>query len=138
MTDSFSPLPIMDSLSKPWFDAAAEGRLLIQRSTSTGNYQWYPRSHVVGTLETDVEWVEAAGTGRIYSFTIVHKTPNAEFAGETPYVLALVELDEGVRLSTRIVETPLEDIVCDLHVTVVFNKISDDATVPYFKAVGEL
>jgi len=138
MTESFSPLPIMDSLSKPWFDAAAEGRLLIQRSTSTGNYQWYPRAHVVGTLETDVEWVEAAGTGRIYSFTIVHKTPNAEFAGATPYVLALVELDEGVRLSTRIVETPLEDIVCDLQVTVVFNKISDDVTVSYFKAVGEL
>lgn len=138
MTETFIPLPIMDSVSKPWFEAAAEDRLLIQRSTSTGKYQWYPRAHVVGTLETDVEWVEAAGTGRIYSFTIVHRTPNAEFAEETPYVLALVELDEGVRVSTRIVETPLDDIVCDLPVTVVFSKINDDVTLPYFKAAGEL
>lgn len=138
MTDTFSPLPVMDSVSKPWFEAAAEGRLLIQRSTSTGKYQWYPRAHVVGTLETDLEWAEAAGTGRIYSFTIVHKTPNAEFAGETPYVLALVELDEGVRLTTRIVETPLEDIACDLPVTVVFSQVTDGVTLPYFKAAGEL
>lgn len=137
MTESFNPLPIMDALTTPWYEAAAEGKLLIQRSSSTGQYQWYPRAHVVGTLETDVEWVEAAGTGKIYSFSIVHKTPNAEFASETPYVLAIVELDEGVRLTTRIVETPLDDITCDMPVKVVFSRINDEITLPYFKAAGE-
>lgn len=136
MTNALKPLPILDSLSEPWFAAAADGRFLIQRSISTGKYQWYPRAHVVGTLATDLEWVEAAGTGKIYSFTIVRKTANAEFAVDTPYVLALVELDEGVRVSTRIVDTPFERLACDMPVKVVFNHVNDEVTLPYFTAAG--
>jgi uncharacterized OB-fold protein len=137
MTAPTKPLPILDNVSRRWFEAAAQGRLLIQKSAADNTYQWYPRAHVVGSLSPDVDWVEAAGTGRIYSYTIVHRTPNAEFADDCPYVLAIVELDEGVRLSTRIVDTPLDQLRCDLPVRVTFERIDDEITLAYFTATED-
>jgi uncharacterized OB-fold protein len=59
----------------------------------------------------------------LHTFSVVHRTPNEEFAGETPYVFAIVELDEGVRLTTRIVDVPFEALRCDMPVEVVFTDV---------------
>lgn len=77
----------------------SQGRFMLQRSVSTGDYVFYPRVAQPGTGLADLEWVEASGEGTIYSFTIVRNKPPAE-----SYVIALVDLSEGVRLMTRIVE----------------------------------
>ncbi len=72
-----------------------QGRFCIQRSRSTGRYVFYPRVAIPGTGETDLEWVEPAGTGTVYAITV-----KRERAGNAN--IAIVELDEGVRMMTRI------------------------------------
>lgn len=132
------PAPILDELSEHWQQAAREGRFLIQRRKHDGGYQWYPRAHSLGTLDTDVEWVEASGSGTLHTFTVVHRTANAEFAEDCPYVLAIVELDEGPRVTTRIVDADPRTLHCDQPVRVRLDKNpSQDYVLPVFVPTGE-
>lgn len=125
-------LPIPSSVDAPWYAAAREGRFLIQRSASTGAYVWYPRALAPGTLADDLEWVEAAGTGTLYSFSIVYRTSNEEFVDDLPYVLALVDLDEGVRVTSRVVGVAFDDIVCGMRLRAVLSPVGDElATVEF-------
>jgi len=80
-----------------WRDALAEGRLLLQRSRSSGAVVFPPRIMEPGTGEEDLEWIEASGMGTVYAVTIVHPRPPAE-----PYNVVLVDLDERVRLMSRV------------------------------------
>ncbi|MEL6208812.1 MAG: OB-fold domain-containing protein [Pseudomonadota bacterium] len=76
----------------------AEGRFMIQRSSSSGAYVFYPRTLAPGTGEQDLEWVEASGMGTVYATTCTRQRP--EKGGD--YNIALVDLDEGPRLMTRV------------------------------------
>lgn len=78
----------------------AEGRFMIQRSKSSGVYVFYPRVGAPGSGERDLEWVEASGNGEVYSTTVVHNRP--EKGGD--YNVALIDLAEGPRLMSRVVE----------------------------------
>src|SRR5690349_15984627 len=102
--------PITDERSQEFFDAAARGELLIQRCPACERFQFYPRRHCVHCGSLEVVWVRAAGSGKLHTFSVVHRTPNAEFADETPYVFAIVELDEGVRMTTRIIDVPFDEL----------------------------
>jgi uncharacterized OB-fold protein len=124
--------PIADEHSRAYWDAAAAGRLLIQRCSACGHLQFYPRRHCTACFAPDPDWQEARGTGRLHTFSVIHRTPNPEFAGECPYVFAVVELDEGVRMSTRIVDTPHDRLACDAPVRVVFTERSGGVTLPTF------
>ena len=77
--------------------------------------------------------MQAAGTGTLHTFSIVHRTPNPEFADRTPYVFAIVELDEGPRMSTMIVDVDFDALVCDMPVRVVF-PASAGVVLPMFTA----
>ena len=129
--------PIKDQRSEEWFAAAAQSRLLIQRCVVCERFQFYPRRHCAACLAPDPEWVQARGTGRLHTYSVVHRTPNAEFAGDAPYVFAIVALDEGVRMSARVVETPHEQLACDMPVRVVFTTGEDGVTYPNFTADQE-
>jgi uncharacterized OB-fold protein len=79
-------------------DFLADGRFMIQRSRKTGRYVYYPRIAMPGTDDTDLEWVEPGGSGIVYSTTVVRNKP------PTPdYNVALIDLDEGVRMMGRVV-----------------------------------
>ncbi len=80
-----------------WTAALAEGRFLLQRAQSTGTRIFPPRVMEPGTGETDLEWVEAMGTGTVYSVTVIGRKPPAP-----PYHVALIDLDEGPRLMSRV------------------------------------
>src|SRR3546814_11356318 len=80
-----------------WRAALAEGRFLLQRAQSTGTRCFPPRVMEPGTGETDLEWVEAMGTGTVYSVTVIGRKPPA-----APYHVALIDLDEGPRLMSRV------------------------------------
>lgn len=75
-----------------------EGRFMIQRSASTGDYVFFPRIAQPGTGLADLGWVEACGGGTVYSFTVVRNKPPA-----AEYVIALIDLTEGVRMMSRVV-----------------------------------
>lgn len=89
----------------------AEGRFMIQRSRATGVHVYYPRVAVPGTGDTDLEWVEASGKGTVYSTTVVRNKP------PTPdYNVALIDLEEGVRLMSRVVGIDPADVMIGMHV----------------------
>jgi uncharacterized OB-fold protein len=133
VTVPMRPLPILDSRSRVFFDAAAEGKLLIQRCASCGVHQFYPRAHCTRCFAPDPDWVEASGRGALHTFSIVHRTPNEEFAEDCPYVFAIVELEEGVRMTANLVDVDLRDLRCDMPVQVVFRESPDGSiTLPQF------
>jgi len=111
--------PLTDEFSRVYWDAARDGTLLIQRCLACGRCQFYPRRHCASCFAPDPEWRPASGRGRLHTYTVIRKTPNAEFAVDCPYVLAIIELDEGPRITARIVgET--DDIACGRRVRAVF------------------
>jgi uncharacterized protein len=94
-----------DALTVPFWRAAAEHLLIVQRCSDCGHHQLYPRPFCTACRSDAVEWVPAAGTGTVYTLTTVH----VEIAPDMkpPYVVAVVELDEGPRLTTNLTDAEL-------------------------------
>lgn len=97
---SFSDLGAADPTTEPFWNACAKGQLTVQRCTSCGAHQFYPRPICLACESTSLEWVNAGGGGTIYSITTVRMPVSDELP--PPYLLALVDLDEGPRLLTNI------------------------------------
>lgn len=97
---SYSDLGAADPTTEPFWKACAENRLMVQRCTGCGSHQFYPRPFCLSCESVDLEWVETSGAGTIYSITTV-RLPVADDL-PPPYLLALVDLDEGPRLLTNI------------------------------------
>lgn len=96
MTDRV--VPITDSESAPYWEAAANGRLVVKGCRDCGARHWYPRAHCPRCGSPETEWVHSAGRGRIHSYTTIHRAQQASFRDRVPYTLALVDLDEGPRI----------------------------------------
>ena len=126
------PLPAIDPDSQPFWDGARRGELLIQRCTSCGQWQFYPRLRCV-RCGGDVEWAAASGAGRVYSYTVVHRAAHEAFASAVPYVVALIDLAEGPRMMSRL-RVPPDDARIGLDVHVAFERITDEVTLPVFEA----
>lgn len=134
MTEAARLLPSRYELTEPFWAAARDGKLLIQRCRSCGAYQWYPRGHCRRCLAAEPEWVEASGRGRVHTFTIVERSSAPGF--EPPYVFAVVELEEGVRLTANLIGVALDQLRCDLPVRVTYERLTDEVTLPQFAAAA--
>ncbi|MCF6110418.1 Zn-ribbon domain-containing OB-fold protein [Mesorhizobium muleiense] len=132
MTDMDSILPVQDAVSSVWFDAAKNGTLLLQYDPANGKFQFYPRAHVVGAPDREPEWVESSGAATLYSFTVVKRSIHPQFAGSVPFTLAIVELAEGPRMTSWIVDVAEEELRCDMHLKVVFHEIHPGLIMPCF------
>ncbi|MDH3733784.1 MAG: Zn-ribbon domain-containing OB-fold protein [Gemmatimonadota bacterium] len=124
-----------DALTRDFWAAAREERLVVQRCASCGHHQFYPRPFCLECEDGEVGWVDAAGTGRVYSLTTVHLKVTPDL--EPPYIVALVELDEGPRLLTRLVDedgSPLVDgVAIGDRVSVAWHDRGEDPPLPIFR-----
>ena len=127
------PVPVIDADSAPYWQGAKEGRLMIQRDRGSGKTFLYSRRLVPGVDDAEVEWVQASGKGKIYSFTVAHRPAGPAFKADTPYVIASIELDEGARIMTNVVTDRLDTLHIGQSVEVFFDKVSDELTIPKFK-----
>ncbi|MBE9374606.1 OB-fold domain-containing protein [Saccharopolyspora sp. HNM0983] len=119
-----------DAESAPFFDAAAEGRLLIRRDRTTGALI-SPTEQTGPDGSADLEWVPAAGSGTITSWAVVHDKPDAD--GRTnPLVVAIVELAEGPWLRAQIVRTAPDEVRTGMAVTVEFEQPAGGEAIPVF------
>ena len=129
------PLPSLDGeVDRVFWEAAAEERLLIQACPDCGERQFFPRSwcHYCGS--GDVEWVEAAGTGHVHAHTVIRRaTELPAFADEIPYVVAYVELDEGVRMCSNVVDCDPGEIEHGTPVEVTFEPVDESLALPVFR-----
>ncbi len=113
-------------------NAAAAGTLLIQRCLGCHAYIHYPRIVCPHCRGLDLEWLEACGRGLVYSFSIVHQPPSARWKGRVPYVLAIVELEEGPRMMTNVTGCAVDAVRCGMAVTVTFEE-RDGRALPQFR-----
>ncbi|MEM1231898.1 MAG: Zn-ribbon domain-containing OB-fold protein [Pseudomonadota bacterium] len=130
-------LPRPTAVSEPYWQGCAEGELRLQRCADCGRHQFYPRifcSHCGGQ---DLAWEAVAGTGRIASYTVVRRGVSRAY--EAPYVIALIDLDVGVRLMSQIAVSDPDDqrLNVGAAVTVTFAKWSAEVTVPLFELTQE-
>lgn len=95
-------LPVPSDLTVPYWEAAQRQVLLLQRCDRCHRFITYPRYLCLTCGSTDSSWVQSAGTGAVYSFTVMHTAPSADFQELVPYVIALIDLDEGVRMMSNL------------------------------------
>lgn len=115
----------------PYWAAVANGVLVHQSCSDCGYNLAYPKKHCPRCGSRHLTWQESSGQGTVYSFTVVHRAPNAALRDRVPYVLALVDLDRGVRRMTWIVDCPPERVHIGMPVQAVFRTI-DGRTIPVF------
>ena len=128
------PVPVPDPDSAPFWEGCRNGRLLIQHCRDCGHNQFPPGNVCSACGAGAIEWIEASGRGRVFSWiVVVHPVPKPVYAGDVPYVVALVELEEGVRMPTNIVGCDSADIVADMPVRVLFDHVSEDVVLPRFR-----
>ncbi len=119
------PAPRALPESMPYWQAADEGRLMLKRCGACGQPHHYPRDICPFCLSEDTTWVDAAGTGQVYSFSTMGQ-------GEAAYTLAFVTLDEGVTLMTNLVDADPKQFAIGQRVKVVFKASDGGHAVPMF------
>lgn len=128
------PLPRVNVYmnTKPFWEAAREGKLLVQFCKDTNRPQFFPRPVSLATGRRNVEWREVSGRGKIYSWTVTYSAwPGHE--DRAPYVCALVELDEGVRMLANLTHCRPEDIKIGMPVRVCWERLSEEIHYPGFE-----
>lgn len=129
------PVPRPSPKSAPYWKAARGHRLEIQRCESCGQF-WFPPSQSCPHCQaTNFTWTPVSGRGKVFSFVTYHRVYHPAFAKEVPYVVALVELDEGPRLLSNIVGVPPEQVACDMPVQVTFDDYDEGVAVPKFTSL---
>jgi len=133
MTTYNKPLPKPDVISQKFWDATKRHELIVQRCKSCNQYIMYPREVCSRCLSTNLDWTKVSGKGRVYSYTVIHQPAHPGFAADIPYVLAIVELEEGPRLLTNIVGCSPDEVKVDMPVTAVFDDVTPEVTLVKFK-----
>jgi uncharacterized OB-fold protein len=125
-----SPRPVPDADSVPFWEGLAQGELRLQRCDGCGRAVFYPRVVCPYCFAADLTWFAASGVGTIYSYTVAHRA-FGEYAEQAPFTVALVDLDEGVRMMTRIVGEGRPEIGGQVRLTI--TDVDGDLTLPYFR-----
>ena len=113
-------LPEVDAFTRPYWDAAAEGRLLLRRCGACGRAHHYPREFCPLCWSEDVTWERASGRATLYTWSVVHRNDLPPFGSRTPYVAAVVDLAEGPRMMTEVVGCGEESLRVGMALEVAF------------------
>ena len=127
-----APAPPVNPETKPFWDATSQARLLVKRCDDCQSLIWYPRAICPECSSLRTSWLQVSGWGRIYSYTVNHRGAGP-YQACGPYVLAYVELDEGPRMMTNIVETDDRGLAVGMPVEVVFHDTGEGSALPRFR-----
>ena len=136
MTAMRFDLPHPDLETQPFWDATREGRLLIKRCNACTKTYFYPRPFCPHCWSEDVEWLEASGKATLYTWSVVHRNDLPPFPERVPYVAAIVDLAEGPRMMTNVVECEFEALEVGMALEAVFHPTSDEVTIVQFRPAG--
>jgi uncharacterized OB-fold protein len=129
-------LPRATPETAPYWEGCRAQKLLIQHCSSCRHYQFYPRLVCTACSSRKIEWVAASGQGKVLSFTIVRQAISEAYAADVPYVIALIQLDEGPTMMSNVIESDPESVTMGMPVEVVFEAWNDDITVPKFRPLA--
>jgi len=127
------PLPTLDESNKPFWHAAREGKLALQHCTACGKPR-YPINHVCPHCLSDkFEWKAVSGRGTVYSSIVFHQVYHQAFAGDVPYNVSLIQLEEGPRMFSNVVGIPPSQVKVGDKVRVVFDPVTPEISIPRFQ-----
>ena len=129
------PLPGINELTRPYWDATKKHELYLQKCQQCGNYRYPPGESCPSCMSDKLEWVKVSGRGTVYTWTVFHQVYHPSFAEEAPYTVVAVELDEGPRMVTTLTDCEDEDIHIGMPVEVVFDDVTEEITLPRFRPV---
>lgn len=132
---SKKPVPVADELTRPYWEAANEGRLAIQRCQGCSRYYHPPVAICSNCHSEDLSYQTVSGKGTLYTFTITHDARTPAFAALQPYAVVWVELDEqpGLMMMTNMPDTDLKDVRIGERVEVSFEQIGPGSRIPQFR-----
>ncbi|MFG2293941.1 Zn-ribbon domain-containing OB-fold protein [Streptomyces sp. NPDC048603] len=128
-------LPEVDAFTRPYWTAAAEGRLLLRRCAACGRAHHYPREFCpyCWAGEDRVAWEQASGRAVLYTWSVIHRNDLPPFGSRVPYVAAVVDLEEGPRMMTEVVDCEEADLRIGMPLEVTFRGETDEISVPVFR-----
>ncbi len=127
------PLPQVNADTRPFWQGCRQHLLKIQKCKNCGLLRCPPAFICPECLSSEVEWVAAKGKGRVYSFAVYHAAYQPGFQDELPYVVALVDLDEGARMITNIVGCDPGEVYCEMAVEIVWDDVNETFSIPKFR-----
>ena len=126
-------LPVIDVESAPFWAGTKQHKFLIRHCNACGRSHFYPRHSCPHCWSDNCEWRPSSGRGRVYSYTVIHHNDVLPFKERLPYIVALIDLEEGVRVTTNIVEGTPEVMHVGMPVEVVYEHVTDEVTLPQFR-----
>ena len=134
MVQAQKPLPQPTPETKPFWDSCKRHAMELPRCKDCGRFHYYPRALCPHCWSPNLEWVPASGKGTVYSYVINHR-PAPGFQDEAPYVIAVVALDEGVRMMTNLVGVDPDpaNITVNMPVQVDYDDVSEQITLPKYR-----
>jgi len=133
MSDYTKPLPYPNGVSQPFWDAAKRHELHIQHCNACGTPIFYPREACSQCLSPDLIWIPVSGKGTLYSYTIAQAPTHPAFAEDVPYVIAIVELEEGPRITTNLVGCSPDQVTIGMPVMASFEEVTPEVTLVKFR-----
>jgi uncharacterized OB-fold protein len=128
------PLPAPDPESQPFWDGCARHELLLPRCTDCGSYRFPPTTFCPECRSAETEWKESGGLGKVFSWIVVrHPVPRDVYADDVPYVVAIVELEEGVRMVANIKCDNVDAVAADMPVQIGFADVKEGMSLPFFR-----
>jgi uncharacterized OB-fold protein len=133
------PIPVPNELSKPFWDAARQHVLAMQRCQSCGHFQHPPYPTCVNCMGIDLKFEPVEGKGAIYAYTIMYHVGDKRFASAVPYASIIVELDQapGTLMAGNLLNAPYTEAKVGRRVEVTFEKLTDEITLPQFRLASE-
>jgi uncharacterized OB-fold protein len=129
------PAPGSDPITQPFWDSVKAGAMQIQFCDNCGKGVFYPRGICPHCFSSKLTWKPVSGRGKLHAFTIAYRHWHPAFQADVPYVVALVELDEGVRMMSNLVgiEPDPEHVKIEMPLVVSYETDSNGTTLPKFK-----
>lgn len=134
--ESAKPLPQITPITQPFWEAAKNKKLVLQRCNSCRSFVWCPRPYCSECGSDQMEWKAVSGRGTVYSFTIIREVVGhgaRGFEKDIPYIVAWIDLEEGPRLCSNVVGCPIEKVKIGMSVEVVFEEAGAGIFLPKFK-----
>ena len=135
MSEYLKPLPEIQAHSQAFWDGTRQRKLLVQHCNNCQSNIFYPRRDCPECWSQDLGWIESSGRARIFSFSITYEGVEKIFAEDLPIILAWVDLPEGIRMQTNLIDCDPDEIEIGMEVEVAFRDVTDEITLPYFTTV---
>lgn len=129
------PIPVPQPESDHYWEQAAAGKLVFQRCNDCDSVQFYPRVLCTACNSRSMDWAESSGKGTLFTFSIVHQPPHPGFREDLPYITAIVELEDGVKMPSQVIgiEPDPDQLSIGMSLEVAFEQITESISLPKFR-----